>query len=392
MAAVLGRSLAVVPGGYLISVLLVAVCTAAAVTSRRRRTRRANSWAYMLGFLINELPGLALLFLAVDSGVAVAQGDVDNPVGVISFGLAMVTSIALIVIIRRSMSAADVVSRALGDPGAVRRRPVVRTLLQPLPVRPRAVERITDLSYGPAGTRNLLDVYVSRRRPAGAPVLVYFHGGSYRSGHKHREGRPLLHHLAARGWVCVSANYRLSPQVVFPDHLVDAKRVLAWVATHVGEYGGDPDSVFVAGSSAGGHLAAMAALTANQPALQPGFEHVDTSVAGLIAIYAYYGRIDTDAGGVTSPLELPASAAPPCFVAHGDRDSLVGVDQARRFADGVRRSGGLAVYAELPGAQHGFDVARSIRSLAVVDAIDVFTQGVRSGGISVVESVRPTRI
>ena len=65
--------------------------------------------------------------------------------------------------------------------------------------------------------------------------------------------------------------------------------MLAWVREHGPEYGADPNVVFVAGSSAGGHLASMAALTANDRSLQPGFEHADTSVTAAVSLYGYYG-------------------------------------------------------------------------------------------------------
>ena len=85
--------------------------------------------------------------------------------------------------------------------------------------------------------------------------------------------------------MCVSANYRLFPAAKFPDPLIDVKRVIAWVREHGRAYGADPTAVFLAGSSAGGHLASMAALTPNQPGFQPGFADTDTSVAGAVSLY-----------------------------------------------------------------------------------------------------------
>ena len=79
--------------------------------------------------------------------------------------------------------------------------------------------------------------------------------------------------------MCLSANYRLRPAATFPDHLIDLKKVIAWVREHGLEYGADPTVIFAAGSSAGGNLALLAALTPNQPAFQPGFERTDTSRA-----------------------------------------------------------------------------------------------------------------
>jgi acetyl esterase/lipase len=70
--------------------------------------------------------------------------------------------------------------------------------------------------------------------------------------------------------------------------------------------------------------------------------------------------------------------APPCFVAHGDRDSLVPVEEARAFVERLRAtSANAVVYAELPGAQHGFDLFRSRRLDSVVDAIEAFAASVR---------------
>ena len=65
-------------------------------------------------------------------------------------------------------------------------------------------------------------------------------------------------HLAARGWVCVTANYRLSPQATWPDHIVDVKRALAWTKANIAGHGGDPGFVVITGGSAGGHLCALA--------------------------------------------------------------------------------------------------------------------------------------
>ena len=79
---------------------------------------------------------------------------------------------------------------------------------------------------------------------------------------KHEQALPLMNHLAARGWVCVAANYRLSPRATFPDHLIDLKRALAWIREHIAEFGGDPGFVAATGGSAGGHLSSLLSLTA----------------------------------------------------------------------------------------------------------------------------------
>jgi acetyl esterase/lipase len=243
------------------------------------------------------------------------------------------------------------------------------------------VKRVANLSYGPAGRSNLLDVYHHRTR-RGGPVLVYLHGGAFRSGNKNREAKPMLHRLARRGWVCISANYRLRPEARFPDHLIDAKRAIAWARRHATRFGGDGSRIWVAGSSAGGHLATTAALTPNDPGLQPGFAEDDTTVSGVISLYGFYGSPAAAPGVAASPSAyLRGASPPPAFLAHGDNDTIVLVDDARRFARALgEASSSPVVYAELPGAQHGFDLFRSARFEAVVDAVEAFVTRARRPG------------
>lgn len=81
------------------------------------------------------------------------------------------------------------------------------------------VERVLDITYAKVGRVDLkLDVYRQRTHPTGCPTLLQIHGGAWIIGSKNEQGIPLMLHMAARGWVCVSANYRLSPRATFPDH------------------------------------------------------------------------------------------------------------------------------------------------------------------------------
>jgi acetyl esterase/lipase len=176
--------------------------------------------------------------------------------------------------------------------------------------------------------------------------------------------------------------------------LIDAKKVIAWVRSHGEEYGADSSAVFVAGGSAGGQLAAQAALTPNDPRLQPGFEGADTSVAAAIPLYGYYGWIrsrffqqfmksspvDDDQSRLqASPPADIRTDAPPFLVVHGDQDTVLPVEDARYFVRTLRSiSRNPVVYAELPGAQHSFDLFHSIRNEAVIDGIETFATWVRA--------------
>ena len=209
--------------------------------------------------------------------------------------------------------------------------------------------------------------------------MVYLHGGAFRSGRKNREARPLLYRLASKGWLCISANYRLLPEAKFPDHLVDLKKVIAWVRENGHKYGADPSTLFVAGSSAGGHLASTAALTQNDPVFQPGFEEADTSVSGVVSLYGYYGSASSNGLQPSTPIAYINEDAPPFFVTHGDNDTIVIVEDARNFVKKLKTvSSSPVVYAELPGAHHSFDLFHSLRFDAVVNGIESFTAWVIS--------------
>lgn len=382
------------PVGYLFTVAVVALAMLLAVRPvRRPAPLRTASWA--LASIVNESPFVAFYWVLAATLLALADGDLDTPVAWIAVGVACVTFVGTPVLIRRSLAAGPAVEEALDDglgqgwrdviaptlassPG--RSLPWMRIVLAPVPVLHRGVTRVRNVSYGGAGRRNLLDVYHHPARPAGAPVLIHLHGGGFRIGRKSLFSRAMLVELARHGWVCISASYRLRPRAVFPDYLVDAKKVIAWARRNGGEYGADPSTVFVAGSSAGAHLAAIAALTPNDATFQPGFEEDDTSVAGAICFFGYYGPVDRGRQPhASSPFDYIRPDAPPILVAHGEHDTLVPADQARAFADRLRDvSTSPVVYVELPGGPHNFDLLHSIRFEILIDGIEAFTAWVRS--------------
>jgi acetyl esterase/lipase len=378
-----------VPVGYLLSVAVVATVTLLTLAPLRR-PRLLADLSFRFGLLLNEVPVFGCYWLLGWTLLAVGQGDVGTPGAWGVVGLAVLTAVGLVVIAWRGLLAAPAVEQALAEglgPGwqaVAGAEPIgrlsvcrlARILLRPLFPRRRDVERVANLSYGDAGRRNLLDIYRNPSRPAGGPVLIHLHGGGYRQGRKNTQSLPLLYRLASQGWVCVSANYRLRPSAQHPDHLVDLKKVIAWVRDHGPEFGADPAMLFVSGSSAGGHMAALAALTQNDPAFQPGFEDADTSVTAAVCLNGYFGTYDGRDSN-SSPLARIRADAPPFFIAHGDQDTLVPVENVRLFTDTLRAtSTSPVVYAELPGAQHAFDLFHSFRFETVVDAVEVFAHWV----------------
>lgn len=281
-----------------------------------------------------------------------------------------------------------------------------RYIVRPFPMRHPDVERIRDIGFARVNGLNLkLDVYRPRRGPQRCPTLLQIHGGGWMMGSKNEQAIPLMLHLAERGWVCVTANYRLSPHATFPDHLIDCKRAIRWIHEHGPEYGADPGFVVVTGGSAGGHLAALMALTANEPEYQPGFESLDTTVAACVAFYGVYDFTDRhsywhhnglsrlleqqimkaahheapEAYTKASPMSRVHPEAPPFFVIHGDLDTLVPVEEARHFAGMLRQAtSNPVVYAEIPGAQHAFEIFPSPRTQLVVHGVERFAAYVYS--------------
>lgn len=249
------------------------------------------------------------------------------------------------------------------------------------------VERIRDVSYGDAGRHNLLDIF----RPAKMtgkpmPILIQIPGGSWVAGSKSGQALPLLYHLASHGWLCFAINYRVGPESRFPAMLEDVLRAIAWVKHHAQEYGGDASFVALTGGSAGGHLASLAGLVKDRARLQHGFESEDTTVSAVVSLFGRYDFLDRNnlLGGdnvrrflarkvmpcppnedpqlwdLASPIAQVHADAPPFFMLHGTHDTFIPVEEARAFRDALAAvsKNGL-IYAELPGAQHGFDLVHS---------------------------------
>ncbi|BAX92254.1 alpha/beta hydrolase [Mycobacterium shigaense] len=265
--------------------------------------------------------------------------------------------------------------------------------------RRRYVDKTNVVSYGPHRA-NMADIWRRRDLPRDgkAPVLLQVPGGAWMIGMRRPQAYPLMSHLAARGWVCVSIGYRVSPRHTWPDHIVDVKRALAWVKDNIAQYGGDPDFVAITGGSAGGHLCSLAALTPNDPAFQPGFEDADTSVACAVPVYGRYDWFSTEGEGRrefvelleklvvkrkfdtdrevyvdASPIRRLRADAPPFFVLHGHDDSLIPVVEAQEFVDELRAvSKSPVAYAQLPNAQHAFDIFSSPRGHRSAEAVARF--------------------
>ncbi len=376
---------------------------------RARRLGYLTFPYFMAAWLTSEL---ALHHIVWQAGATVAFalfGALEAWPGILGLAITFVSWAGLLLAHARALRAGPAMSGTLAEAGLSPEAKIDNTrLLNPFRMRRASVERIRDLPYGESlegdkGRRNLLDVIRPREPGQKRPILLQVHGGGWVIGDKQQQAQPLMHHLAERGWVCFAQNYRLSPRATFPAHIVDVKRALAWVRQHAAEYGGDPDFICVTGGSAGGHLAALCALSANDPAYQPGFEDSDTRVAACVPFYGVYDFLDRlgirgrqsmapflertvfksspdeqrEVWENASPLSRVQADAPPFLVIHGSHDSLVFVEEAHHFVEALReKSRNPVLYLEVPGAQHAFDTFHSVRSAHAVHAVTAFLEQV----------------
>lgn len=379
----------------------------------QRRTGPFIIPSFFAGWLTSELFAHHFAWQFVATIVFVWAGALEAWPGWLGLGITLASWAGLFALVPIARHAEPVVeaalvaalgpdyrSRILPHAGGDRpSRPRARQPLNPFAFGHPEVQVTRDIPYVEGGgLRNRLDVYAPRAGAKDAPVLLQIHGGGWVIGNKREQALPLMYHLASRGWICVAANYRLSPRATFPDHLIDLKLAIRWIRSQIASFGGDPDFIATTGGSAGGHLCSLVALTANDPAYQAGFEAVDTSVRACVPFYGIYdftnhyglqansigpftARVvikkkfaqDPEAFRRASPLHCLRSDAPPFFVIHGSHDSLASVEEARHFASALARvSKAPVAYAEIPGAQHAFEVFHSLRTAHVVDAVDRF--------------------
>jgi acetyl esterase/lipase len=263
----------------------------------------------------------------------------------------------------------------------------------------RYAAQTSDISYGPGGRDNLLDIWRRHDMAPGrrAPVLIQVPGGAWAVNGKRGQAYTLMTRMAELGWICVSIDYSKSPRSTFPAHLIDVKRAIAWVRENIADYGGDPDFIAITGGSAGGHLASLAALTPNDPTFQPGFEDADTTVQAAVPYYGVYDFTNAEIMhelmlpfleqfvmraryaekperfDAASPISYVHNQAPPFFVLHGEKDELVPCSQARTFCAAMRDAGAPTVaYAELANAHHAFDILSTVRSRLAANAVADF--------------------
>ncbi|MTI63073.1 MAG: alpha/beta hydrolase [Methylophaga sp.] len=210
-------------------------------------------------------------------------------------------------------------------------------------------QRIADIAYGDT-VRQKLDVYLAKARDQTGPAstIIFFYGGSWESGNKN-DYKFVAEALTAQGFDVVIPDYRVYPQVRFPAFVEDGASVVAWAKQHLADYGASDDRLFVAGHSAGAHIAALLTLDASY------LQRVDLSPAvfnGMIGLAGPYDFLPLKSETLKSifgpeaqrwrsqPIHYADAGKPPMLLLVGEDDLTVLPKNSYNLAAKIREKGG----------------------------------------------------
>lgn len=264
---------------------------------------------------------------------------------------------------------------------------------------PKDVELVTDIVFGQGGGRDLKLNITRPREPAGRmPVMVFIHGGGWSAGDR-KDFHPLMFQFSKAGIFCVSVQYRFAPKERFPAQIEDVKCAVRWLRANADQYHIDTTRMIAFGGSAGAHLAALLATTADVPEFEGtgGNAGQSSAVNAAICLAGPYdlalgyqssvrqrkaeadtvrgllrsllgGTLDQvpDAYRRASPITYARSASPPLLLVHGEDDPLVLIEQAEVFARKLQEAGAPVQFLRLPGGTHdsfGPEQDKAIRTM-----------------------------
>lgn len=381
-----------------------------------------------------------VVFVAAAGIVLAVVGALVGSAG-IAFPAAVAAAAAIVVTVRVGSSRVDL-SRALGPDWEQRITPEQRANMLArgwrgrLPASPEPrLRQDTPFAVLPGSDRVLLcDVWQPPTdRTSSGVTLIYLHGSAYYVLDKDVGTRPLFRHLVEQGHTVVDVAYRLFPETDVPGMVADALRAVAWVRAHAIELDVDPDRIVLAGGSAGGHLALLAAYAHDDPVLTPAeLRGADLRVRGVASLYGqvsleamadhtsqqricrpddpqpdwtapppralvrmlganaarlrlqfmtYGGRCDWLVGG--TPSEVPERYAqvsvlghvrpdcPPTLLLHGTHDEMAPVAAVRQLQGRLQEAGVPVTAVYLPHTDHMFDLIGTRWSPAARVAIHV---------------------
>jgi acetyl esterase/lipase len=261
----------------------------------------------------------------------------------------------------------------------------------------QAKPALTNIVYSTAGDQQQkLDVYFPAgfepgKSPA-RPAVLCIHGGAWRGGSK-ADMAPFAEELTRHGYVSVSISYRLfdpakHPENVWPAQYDDAQRAVRWMRANAGTIGIQPDRIAAMGASAGGHLVALLGTTDTRPGgaglpehssrvnavidvfgptdLTKDFSHLRLGTATVQQLVDDFLGTKKPAAEITaakkesSPALRIDSKTVPFLIFHGDKDTIVPVEQSRLMETALKQAGRPVTYVELKGEGHGLGAPGSL--------------------------------
>jgi acetyl esterase/lipase len=241
----------------------------------------------------------------------------------------------------------------------------------------------------------LLDLHLPERGSASAGLIIWVHGGAWRAGSRAAVD---LVGLTARGWAVASVDYRLSTQAKFPAQVHDIKAAIRYLRAHATEHGYPASRFVIAGSSAGGHLAALVGVSNGQRELE-GSVGSDGQVSSRVqAIVSLYGAsnltsilaqstphglsvrapaLESLLGGLpaakpelsrlASPVSHVDAGDPPLLMFHGDQDNQMPINQSHELEGAYARLGLPARLVVVHGSGHGGPAFTNEANLSLID-------------------------
>lgn len=209
--------------------------------------------------------------------------------------------------------------------------------------------------------RHRLDAYAPTGPSAKPwPVIVFFYGGGWYDGRR-EDYAFAAHALASRGFLVVVPDYRVYPEVTYPAFVEDGAQAVRWVQDNAARLGGDPSRILLTGHSAGGYNAVQLAL---HPEILAAAGVDPARIKGAAGLSGPYDFLPLDTPETrnafgpyadlddTQPINHVRPDAAPLFLAHGDRDTVVGLYHSENLAAALKAEGGEAVLKVYPGVDH----------------------------------------
>ncbi len=239
-------------------------------------------------------------------------------------------------------------------------------------------QKLADKAYRD-GNRQKLDIYLPQNSDLSLPLktIVFFYGGSWDSGSK-ADYKFVAEALTSAGYIVIIPDYRLYPEVVFPEFVDDGAKAVTWVLEHISEYGGDDQQVFLAGHSAGAHIAALLSL---DPSYLAKYGYLPTDITGMIGLAGPYDFLPLQSKRLkqifgpapqrwqSQPINFVTGNNPPMLLMVGHKDRTVLPKNSINLAAEIKRKNGPVELVEFDNLDHVSMVSHLAKPLRGNDKI-----------------------